>query len=344
MKPKAATLKVIADKLDLSISTVSRALRGMPEINTETREAVLEFSKKLNYKLPSVANAGAVDQAFLIAVIVPELNYFFQQVIKGIEENALVAGFSVVYVISNESYGRELTLVNRLINHKVDGFLVCKTQESTSEEHFKHIVKLNKPLIFLDRKSHKVPGASFLINHKLAGKKVVEHLLEKGYKKIYFLGTETNYNKESSLEQGVLEAMESNRKDDYSRNFVFGDFDLESAYEKAMEILNSNDRPDAFIASSDSAAAGILKAVRDQGYNIPKDIGIIGYYDKPISSALTPTLSSVSIPATELGKRAVNMLIEQVHLGFETSDATILLEPEVVPRESTNLQRRFFGL
>lgn len=344
MISKGPTLKQIADNLGLSISTVSRALRGMPEINIETREAVIEYSKKLKYKLPSVNNSSPSDQAYLIGVIVPQLNEHFRKIISGIDSAASEAGFSVIIAVSNNSYGRELTLVTRLLNHKVDGFIVCQSAETTSFDHFHKIQKFNRPLIFIEKECKDVIAPTFLIDHNLGVGLATDHLLEKGYKKICFLGAAPYKSSKYLPENGFLEKLFEKKVPDFGKKLIFGDFDNETAFNKTLELLKLPDRPDAFIASNDLVAAGILNAIKEVGFNIPKDIGLIGYFNEPLGQALSPKLTTVGVPANKLGKIAVNSLIEQVHLGIDQNPQITTLEPELILRETTNIQRRFFGL
>ena len=346
MKAKAPTLKVIADKLGLSISTVSRAMRGMPEINFETREAVLNLSKNLAYKLPSNHTSVANSKTNLLATILPRDDYFFSQVIKGMEEAALDAGFSLLVCHSNESYAREVSIIQRLTQVNIDGYLIAKSFETSSFEHFQQISKANKPLILLDRECQDMTVPQFIIDKSEAGKLAAKHLIEKGYRKICYLGAKNYSYSKYTIENGFLEALIAARLDSYDKKMFFGDFDTESAFEKTKEILRMSDRPDAFFAANDQIAIGIYRAIVETGYNIPKDIGVLGCDDEPMLNSFSPSISSIRVPAFELGKKAVNMLVSTLHLGLHDPSQLIIntLPVDINQRESTNQTKRFFGI
>jgi LacI family transcriptional regulator len=345
MKAKAPTLKDIAQELGLSISTVSRALRGMPEINYETREAVLSLSKNLEYKLPSNQQVSQGSKTNLLAAVIPKTDYYFTQIIKGMDDAALDAGFSLIVSNSNESYGREVSIIQRLLHANVDGFVLTKPHETINFEHYRQIIKTNKPLVLIDRACNEIDVPQLLIDDFDGGYTATKHLIEKGYRKICFLGAKnhSNYSK-FNLENGVLEALKEAKIDNYDKKMIFGEFDLESAFEKTKDILRMNERPDAFFAANDQIAIGVYRAIEEAGYNIPKDIGVIGYYDEPVLNSFSPSISSVHVPAYELGKTSINMLISQLHLGQVTKLSTNTLKVELSQRESTNQTKRFFGI
>lgn len=344
MKAKAPTLKVIAEQLGLSISTVSRALRGMPEINFETREAVLNLSKNLEYKLPSNHTNSAATHTSLLAAIVPSEDFYFSQIIKGMDDAAIDAGFSLMVCRSKESYGREVSILQRLSKANIDGYIIAKAFETSSFEHFHQLIKSNKPLVMIDRECKDLPVPQLLIDNFEGGQIAAKHLIEKGYRKICFLGAKTYSYSKYILENGFLETLKEARLDSYDKKLFFGDFDIETAYEKTKEILRMNDRPDAFFAANDQIAIGIYKAIEEAGYNIPKDIGILGYYDEPVLGSFTPTISSIHVPAYELGKKAINTLVAQIHNGQNTKISFEAVNVQLSQRESTNQTKRFFGI
>jgi LacI family transcriptional regulator len=344
MKAKAPTLKVIAQELGLSISTVSRALRGMPEINYETREAVLNLSKNLEYKLPSNHNQASVSKTSLLAAILPADNYYFSEIAKGMNDASLDAGYSLLVCQSKESFGREVSIIQRLLAVNIDGFLVAKAFETSSFEHYHQIIKANKPLVMLDRECKDVEVPQLIIDNFEGGYTTTKYLIEKGYRKICFLGAKSYSYSKYSIENGFLEALKETKLDNYDKKMFFGEFDIESAFEKTKEILRMSDRPDAFFAANDQIAIGVYRAIEEAGYNIPKDIGIIGYYDEPVMKSFSPSLSSVFVPAYDLGKAAINCLISQMHLGQITKTPLQTLKVQLSQRESTNQTKRFFGI
>jgi LacI family transcriptional regulator len=344
MKAKAPTLKDIAQELGLSISTVSRALRGMPEINRDTREAVLALSKNKAYKQHTNHNFS-VPKSNLLGAIIPCNDYYFSQIIEGMDHAALDSGYTLIVSNSGESYGREVSIIQRLLQANVDGFLISKTYETNNYDHYNRIIMSNKPMVMFDRECKNLEVPQLLIDNYEGGYLATKHLIEKGYRKICFLGDKpgdslSKFTKENGISEALIEAKIEN----YEKQKFYGIHNIQKAFEKTTEILRMNDRPDAFLTANDQIAIGVYRAIEEAGYNIPKDIGIIGYYDEPVMNSFSTSLSSMFVPAYDLGKAVINCLISQIHLG-QTKKATLqTLKVQLSQRESTNQTKRFFGI
>jgi DNA-binding LacI/PurR family transcriptional regulator len=339
MKSKAPTLKDIAQQLGISISTVSRALRGMPEVNNETREAVMKLSREVDYEPNMLATSLLRRQSNLIGVVVPNMDYFIATAVKGMDEAALEAGYTVVVCQSNESYGREVANVQRLLQSHVDGFIVSLSSETQNTDHFKRITKKDIPLIFFDRDCSDIEAPKILLDNYEGAFQAVKHLLEKGYKRIAYLGAKKNLSISNIREQGYRDAICEFGIEIEESLIIHGDFDQNYAYQTAIDLLkNSENRPDAFFTISDKLAVGAFIAIKELGLSIPQDVGLIGFNDEPIMSLLSPPVSSVFQPAFDMGKLAVKLFIEQVHSEELTIPSPILLKPKLIVRESTNLR------
>lgn len=336
MKSKAPTLKDIAQQLGISISTVSRALRGMPEVNTETREAVLRLSKEVDYEPNMLATSLLKRQSHLIGVVVPNMDYFFSTAVKGMDEAALEAGYTVVVCQSSESYGREVANVQRLLQSHVDGFIVSLSSETQNTDHFKRIVKKGIPLVFFDRDCSDIETTKILLDNHSGAFQAVSHLLERGYRRIAYLGGRTNLSISNTREQGYRDAItQFGLTVDDSIN-IHGDFDRNYAYQVVKELLSSDgEKPDAFFAVSDRLAIGAFQAIKDVGLSMPQDIGLVGFNDEPIMSLLTPMVSSVSQPAFEMGKMAARLFIEQLHSDSNESNRVEIFNSILKIRESS---------
>lgn len=151
MLNKPATIKDIAKKLNISISSVSRALRNASDVNAETKKAVLALAAELNYEPNRLALSLRQRQTHTIGVIVPNLDYVPATMVRGIDEVALEAGYTVMVCQSNESFGREILNTRRLLDSLVDGFIISVSSESKSFDHFKKIQERNLPMVLFDR-------------------------------------------------------------------------------------------------------------------------------------------------------------------------------------------------
>ncbi|MEZ4903374.1 MAG: substrate-binding domain-containing protein [Spirosomataceae bacterium] len=264
------------------------------------------------------------------------MDYFFSTAVKGMDEAALEAGYTVVVCQSNESYGREVVNVQRLLQSHVDGFIVSLSSETQNVDHFKRIVNKNIPLVFFDRDCSDIETTKVLLDNYAGAFQAVAHLLERGYRRIAYLGGRKNLSISNTREQGYRDAItQFGLAVDDAIN-IHGDFDRNYAYQTVKELLSKTDnKPDAFFAVSDRLAIGAFQAIKDLGLNMPQDIGLIGFNDEPIMSLLTPSVSSVAQPAFEMGKMAARLFIEQLNSELNESNRVEIFNPKLQLRTSS---------
>ncbi|WP_341225039.1 LacI family DNA-binding transcriptional regulator [uncultured Arcticibacterium sp.] len=335
MKSKAPTIKLIAKELGVSISTVSRALRDMPEVNPETRERIIKYAEEVDYQPNMVATSLVKQNSHLIGVVVPNMDYFFSSAVKGIDEAAMEAGYTVVISQSNESYGRELANTQRIMNSQVEGLIVSLSSETQNIDHIKKILKRNMPVVFFDRDTPDIEASKVVLDNELGAYKAVKHLISKGCKRIAYLGAEKNLEISNSREAGYLKALKEAGMSSDESLIVHGKFDKDNAYLKTMELLRLKNLPDAIFAISDRLALGAYMAIKDKGLRMPEDIALVGFNDEPIMSLLSPSISSVSQPAFEMGKMAARLFIEELNSEGEYEPRTEVFQPELKIRDSS---------
>ena len=188
MKKAPVTIKDIATRLNVSVSTVSRALRGMPEIHPDTRRAVNQLAEELDYQPNQLAKNLAKSRTRTIGVIVPNLSYyFFSAVLDSIEEAALRAGYSVLVCQSHESYEREKTHIETLLRSQVEGFIVSLSRDTSGCEHIERLLRRQMPLVLFDRTADVLPVSRVMINNYEAAFNATQHLIENGCRRIAFL-------------------------------------------------------------------------------------------------------------------------------------------------------------
>ena len=188
MKNTPVTIKDIARSLNISISTVSRALRGLPEIHPDTRNAVVKLAEELDYQPNQLAKNLAKSRTKTIGVIVPNLSYhFFSAMLNSIEEAALQAGYSVLVCQSNESYLREITNIQNLQRSQVEGFIISLSRDTDNYEHVERLARKNVPLVLFDRYAESIDVSKVIVDNEAAAFKATEHLIENGCQRIGFL-------------------------------------------------------------------------------------------------------------------------------------------------------------
>ena len=329
------TIKDIAIELGVSISTVSRALRGQPDVNPDTRKAVLEISEKMDYQSDEAALSLLNKNTNTIGVIVPNLGYFFSTAIQGIDEAALEAGHTVMVCQSMESYGREIINTKRLLESRVDGFIVSVCSDTKITDHIKRIQDKGIPLVFFDRDIKDFPSPRILLNNFEGGFIATRHLIDNGYKKIAFLGGPEKMSISNQRFEGYKSALMEAGLELNVKFVANGDFDQEYAFLSTEELLRGNQRPDAIFAMSDRLAMGAMRSIKKQGLTMPDQIGLIGFNNEPATGLFTPSISTIDQPAFEMGKIATRVFIEMVNNNNLATENTIILRPRLIAREST---------
>ena len=329
------TIKDIAFELGVSISTVSRALRGQPDVNPTTRKAVMELSEKLDYQPNKAALSLLKKHTSTIGVLVPNLDYFFSAAIKGIDEAALEAGYTVMVCQSNESYGKELINTKRLLESRVDGFIVSISSDTKIIDHFKKIQDKGIPLVFFDRDVAAINSSKVVLNNFEGGYLATKHLIANGYSRIAFLGGPEKMLISNQRFEGYKAALKEAGIKFNSKFVEHGDFSQDYAFFNTEELLKARTKPDAIFAMSDRLAIGAMLSIKKHGLNMPADIGLIGFNNEPISNLVSPAISTIDQPAFEMGKNAARLFIQIIN-GNGTKPENIILEPKLIVRESSN--------
>jgi LacI family transcriptional regulator len=335
MHNKPPTIKDIAQKLHLSISTVSRALRNAADINPETKRNVLELTELLNYQPNRLALSLRQKQTNTIGVIVPNLDYVLSTMVRGIDEAALEAGFTVIVCQSNESFGREVVNTRRMLQSLVDGYIISISSETKSNEHFKVIKDRNIPFVVFDRVIPGLEASSVILDNEEGGFLATEHLIEQGYKRIAILAGAKTLGISNSRLNGYKLALKKHAIKFDPELVIYCDFNQDFAYFATEELLSSKKRPDAIFTISDRMAIGAMLAIKKKGLRMPDDIGLVGFNNEPSLALFSPSISSVEQPSFEIGKMAGKLFIEQFLNNDSSNSKEIILKPKLFIRESS---------
>ena len=332
---KPPTIKDIARQLNISISTVSRALRNASDVNMETKKAVMTLADELHYQPNQLALSLRKQQTHTIGVIVPNLDYVLATMVKGIDEVALEAGYTVMVCQSNESFGREIVNTRRLLDSLVDGFIISVSSETKIFDHFKKIQEKEIPMVVFDRliPGLNAPGVS--LDNVEGGFIATEHLIEQGYKRIAILAGPKTLGISNSRLEGYLNALKKYKIKKDNDLIVHCDFNQDYAYFATEELLSMKKRPDAIFSISDRMAIGAMLAIKKRGLKMPFDIGLVGFNNEPVVSLVSPGISSVEQPSFELGKAAAKLFIETMHNYDNMNGVEKMLKPKLFVRESS---------
>lgn len=309
---EAITIKDIAKALNLSTSTVSRALRGSYEINTETKKMVLEYAEKMNYHPNPIALSLKENRSKAIGVIVPEIaNNFFSQAINGIEAVAYDRGYHVVIFQSHESYERERSNIQHLVGRKVDGVLISLSGQTTEVEHLQEIQKRGVPLVVFDRISNDIISNKVIADNFQGAYEATEHLILSGRKRIAHITSPSLLYTTNERLEGYKAAL-AKYDIPFNESLVrYCGFEPEDAKQVIFEILETQ-KPDAIFTASDRLALDSFAAVKAKGIQIPEQVAFIGFTNLGVAHLLDPPLSTIVQPAFAIGKTAAEMLLDTI--------------------------------
>ena len=332
---KQTTIKDIALALHLSTSTVSRALRGASDIKAETKAAIKAYAEELDYQPNRLALSLLNRQTHTIGVIIPNLDYVLSTMVKGIDEVALEAGYTVMVCQSDESFGREIVNTKRLLESLVDGFIVSVSSETKVYEHIKKIQSKKIPLVVFDRVSNNINAPKVRLDNVEGGRQATQHLIDQGYKKIAILAGPENLNISNKRMDGYLQTLKLNGIKADKNLIIHCDFNQQYAYEATKELLAMKRRPDAIFTISDRMAIGAMLAIKEKGLKMPDDIGLVGFNNEPVTSLVTPSISSVEMYAAEMGKATARLFLEMLHSDADMTKEEIIIKPKLFIRESS---------
>ena len=312
MRSNQITIKDIARILGISPSTVSRALKDHPDINTDTKKAVNELALKLKYQPNAVALSLKNSRSNTIGIIIPEIvHYFFSSVISGIEDVASQRGYTVIICQSNERFAREVANAKALLSHRVDGILISISKETNSFDHFVNLQESGIPLVFFDRIAPGINADQVIIDDIDASYNATRHLIETGCKRIaHFAGPQGLVIGRDRL-QGYLNALTEVGLPIDNRLIIEADT-FEKARNTVMEMLDAGIVPDGIFAVNDMTAIGAMQTILKRGYKIPADISIVGFSDGYLSGITDPHLSSVDQHGYEMGTTAAEILFQRI--------------------------------
>ncbi|SOD80449.1 LacI family DNA-binding transcriptional regulator [Spirosoma fluviale] len=328
MKNTPVTIKDIARSLNISISTVSRALRGLPEIHPDTRAAVVKLAEELDYQPNQLAKNLAKSRTKTIGVIVPNLSYhYFSAMLNSIEEAALQAGYSVLVCQTNESYLREITNIQNLLRSQVEGFIISLSRDTDNYEHVERLARKNIPLVLFDRYVESIDVSKVIVDNEAAAFKATEHLIENGCRRIGFLAGPAQLLLSNQRVKGYRAALEKHSLPVSDQYVLHCDYTQENTILQTLVLMSQPQPPDGVVTISDRVAYPAIYAMKQKGLRIPEDVAIVSFNNEPVSAFFSPGISSISQPIQEMGTETVRLLLKQL-------DSTHTL----VPRETKVLE------
>ncbi|HET6994860.1 MAG TPA: LacI family DNA-binding transcriptional regulator [Chitinophagaceae bacterium] len=346
MKFEAVTIKDIAKALGLSTSTVSRALRDSYEISPETKKLVLEYAEKINYHPNPIALSLKERRSRSIGVIVSEIaNSFFSQAIDGIESIAYKNGYNVIISQSRESFDREAIHLQYLTSRSIDGLIVSVAAETKDFSHFKELHERGMPIVFFDRIINEINTHKVIVDNYLGAYDATRYLIENGFKHIAAIANNEILSITRDRLAGYKAALADHNiktDDSFIKYCEHGGLRLEEVEQVVTELVDGEIKPDAILALGDKLTTGTLRILKAKKFNVPGDIGLIGFSNSETSELIEPPLSIIKQPAFEMGEIATDLLIQLIESKRPvTSFETKKLAPQIIIRESAKNKKNY---
>ena len=331
---KHISLKDLAKELGVSISTVSRALKNHPDISDELKQKIKALALEKNYSPNPLAMGLLKQQTRMIGVIIPDLvTYFYSSIISGIEAVAKENGYFILISGSNESMEKERESVQNLLQIRVEGLIVCLSQETNDYSHFEKLMKQDIPLIFFDRICFQGQVPCVTVDNQAAAAQITCHFHEQGYRKIAFINGPGHLQISRERLQGYQDGLRSCNLP-YNPSMVTDcDLSLLSARQAMTRLLMLPEPPDAVFGINDTVAFAAMKVIKEHRLRIPEDIGLVGFTDEFHATVVEPQLTSVTHPSFEMGRKAAGLFFERIRSG--QCDKTIQLKTQLMIRDSS---------
>lgn len=342
------TLKDIAEKAGVSISTVSRVINDDQErpVNKETKKLVWKYVKKLGYNRNNRSDNNLKKNTKKIGYILNDTpniynHPYFSVILGSIESEIKSQGYSVGFLYAENDLKKE-AIRHQFLTEKVDGLIIIA---EFIDEEFQEKIKQNfNNIVSIDYLQSDLKKDIICVEREKAGYTATRLLIDKGHRKIAFIGgafveelpgVERGY-RFTGYKNAIKEAG-LNLKKDWIRD---GDWNLEGGYREMVKIISGDNLPTAVFAASDLMAIGAMRAIHEAGLEIPGDISVISYDDIEMAKFTNPPLTTIHVPKEEIGKLAVKLLIEQINVNNPSFPLKIMVSTELIIRESVDKPRK----
>lgn len=330
------TLKDIAQALNLSASTVSRAMKDHPAISEDTRRLVQKYAEEHKYKPNTLAMQLRTNRNNTIGVIVPEIvHYFFSTVLSGIQDEAESEGYKLLFCHSQEDYEREVKSVETLLDARVCGILASQSKETRQYDHFREIIDNDIHLVFFDRICTGINTDKVVVDDYAGTFNAVEYLIETGCRHIAFLGSNPSMPIANNRRMGYEDALRKHKLP-IEKEMIRVCDTVGLAREVVPGMLQLDTRPDAFFCINDEVAAYCMQIAKSSGFKIPAEISVCGFTNSYITDVTDPPITTVDQHGFEMGRVAARLLINRIE-GKETKPGIVsrLIKTDLVVKGST---------
>lgn len=336
MAQNKTTIHDIARALNVTASTVSRALNGNAAISEGTRTAVVKMARQLNYRPNRIAAALRSGRSHTVGIVVPYADRnIFSSIIRGMEEGLSKANYSVIICQTYDDQEQEEQALDTLLRLRVDGIMASIAKKADTYQHYERVKEAGIPLIFYDNHTESITASHVVIDDFLGGYRAASHLIEQGCRRIAHFAGQQRQLIYSERSRGYRQALRDNGLD-YDTSIVRESIsDVGVGYQLARELFTLPNPPDALFSTSDYAALGALQYCKDHGIAVPRQMAIVGFANESFTSFIEPGLSTVDQKSREMGANAARVFLEEIDDSIPARHHSLILEPSLIIRASS---------
>ncbi|HEX7065983.1 MAG TPA: LacI family DNA-binding transcriptional regulator [Bacillales bacterium] len=330
MKP---TIYDVARKAGVSIATVSKVVNHTGRIGEKTKKRVLEVMKELNYYPSVVASALTGKNTYTIGLLVPDIaNPFFAEIARRVEDRGHELGFNVVMCSTDHNEEKEAQYISLLKRKSVDGIILASVIQNV--EILKALIAENLPVALISRDMPELAVDTVLVDDFIGGYTATSHLVKQGHQRIAVLAENLGLASSRERVHGYRKALEEASLIHDEDLVLVSDFSVEAGRSLTGELLDLPDRPTAVFACNDLLAIGAIQAARERNLKIPDDLSVVGFDNTILATTTDPPLTTVAQPIQEMGRKVMDLLIEEIE-GKSRTKQRVVLMPELAVRQST---------
>ncbi len=334
MAKRHLSLKDLASELNISISTVSRALKNHPDISPELTRKIQELALARNYTPNPLAMGLLRQETRMIGVIVPDLvTHFYSSIISGIEDYAKSRGYFILLASSNESMEKEIESVSNLLKARVDGMIVCLSKETNRFDHFLQLIEDEIPLVFFDRVCLEEVVPCVVADNKESVNRIISHFHEGGYKRIAFISGPEHLNISRDRIEGYHSGLEKCGLKFDPTLLRQCNMQPDEAIQITGDLLALPEPPDAIFGINDMVIFAVMKELRKRGIKVPEEVGLVGFADEFHATFSSPELTSIMHPTWEIGIKAAELFFKK--RDDPAFAEIVVMQTKLVVRESS---------
>jgi LacI family transcriptional regulator len=334
---KEITIYDLANELNISVATVSRALKDDPVVSKKTKKKIFELAEKMGYRTNHFARSLRTQKTNTIGFMIHELNSnFANSVLLGVEKVTTEAGYDLIIAHSSESYDKEVANARNLFDKRVDGLIASLSFDTKKYDHFLQFKEKGVPVVFFDRVEKGNDSTVVIIDNYKCGYEATMHLIEQGCKRIAHITSNLTRNVYAERYRGYRDALADSGIGLDESIVIVDNLSEKAGIDAAHKLLKQKQAPDGAFITNDFVAAAFIKTLKEQNISVPGDIAVVGFNNDAIAHLIEPSLTTINYPGNKMGEVAARTLINHIK-GISKLDQinTVIINSELVVRQSS---------